>query len=366
MPCTKKPFDIDTSKPVLVTGATGYIAGVLIHQLLDKGVTVHATVRDPSKKDRLQYLQDLADKSSGSIKFFKANLTDSGSFEEAMQGCYAVFHTASPFTGNFQDAQKELIEPAVQGTKNVLLTCNKVSSVKRVVVTSSCAAVITDCWECRPDVPTDENTWNRTTSLTRIPYCLSKTMAEQAAWTIAGSQTQWRLCTINPSLVIGPGVKYHASSESFTLMKSLGSKDDPNNALGVANLGLGVVDVRDVASAHIAAAYLDDAGGRYICSAHNTSLPELAQSIGNKYYPEYPIVMRTIPNFLMPLIWLLAPYTGQGIDRTFVRGNWGYKPNFDHSKMERELGMEFRPLNESIQEMFQQFIDNKAIQPCKK
>ena len=82
-------------------------------------------MRDPSKTDRLQYLQDLADKSNGKIKFFKAVLTTLGSFEEAMKGCYAVFHTASPFTSEVKDPVKELVEPAVQGTENVLLQANK-------------------------------------------------------------------------------------------------------------------------------------------------------------------------------------------------------------------------------------------------
>ena len=70
MPCSKE-FTVDTTKPVLVTGATGYVAGILVQQLLEKGLTVHATVRDPSTTERIQYLQDVANKTTGSIKFFK-------------------------------------------------------------------------------------------------------------------------------------------------------------------------------------------------------------------------------------------------------------------------------------------------------
>ena len=137
-------------------------------------------------------------------------------------------------------------------------------------------------------------------------------------------------------------------------------------AWGVPNLGMPAVDVRDVASAHICAAYLEEASGRYICSAHDTSIPELANLIGEKYYPEYPIVMSTLPTFVKYILWLFAPYTGQGIDRTFVSGNWGYRTNFDHSKIERDFGMEFRPLKESTQDMYQQLIDNKVVEPTKK
>ncbi|CAB9496044.1 Anthocyanidin reductase ((2S)-flavan-3-ol-forming) [Seminavis robusta] len=362
MPCLKK-FDIDTTKPVLVTGGTGYVAGVLISQLVEKGVTVHATVRDPSKTDRLAYLQEIADNSPGSIKFFKADLTTQGSFEEAMKGCYAVFHTASPFSTDIKDPVKDLVEPAVIGTENVLRQCNKTPSVKRVVVTSSVVATYTDAAETKKEKPTDENIWNRTASISHVPYNYSKTVAEQTAWVIAGSQTQWRLCTINPSMIVGPGVKYHASSESYKIVKSFGS-NDPNMALGIPNLGMACVDVRDVAAAHIAAAYLDEAGGRHILSGFNGSLPQMAQAL-KKYSKKYLIVTKKVPYFFSYLIWLVAPYTGQGIDREFVSKNWGYECYFDNRKSKEALGIEYRPMQDSVQEMYQQMIDLDVVSPKK-
>lgn len=199
MPCTKD-LKIDTSKPVLVTGGTGYVAGVLIRELLEKGVCVHTTVRDPSKKDRLQYLQDEADKSKGTIKFFQADLMTPGSFIEACKECHIVFHTASPYTAVVEDPQKDLIEPAVHGTENVLNACNATPTVKRVVVTSSCAAIYTDAADTDPVNGTNEETWNRTATLDHMPYSLSKTLAEQKAWVMAGSQNQWVRCYF---LVIG-------------------------------------------------------------------------------------------------------------------------------------------------------------------
>jgi dihydroflavonol-4-reductase len=85
---------MDKSKPILVTGATGYIAGWIIERLLKQGYTVHATVRDPSKKNKIQHLYDLAEQSSGHIQFFKADLLETGSFDEAMKDCEIVIHTA--------------------------------------------------------------------------------------------------------------------------------------------------------------------------------------------------------------------------------------------------------------------------------
>ena len=88
----------DTSAPVLVTGATGYVAGWLVSRLLDEGFTVHAAVRDPSNTEKTGPLQKLADAKPGTIRFFKADLLELGSYAEAMEGCALVFHTASPFT----------------------------------------------------------------------------------------------------------------------------------------------------------------------------------------------------------------------------------------------------------------------------
>ena len=66
-----------------------------------------------------------------------------------MNGCELVYHTASPFTAVVHDPQKDLIDPAVLGTENVLETANQTLSVKRVVVTSSCAAIYTDAIDCQ-------------------------------------------------------------------------------------------------------------------------------------------------------------------------------------------------------------------------
>lgn len=358
---TAKGFKIDTSSPVLVTGATGYIAGVLIRDLLQKGVTVHGTVRDPSQTDRLQYLKDLADESTstGSLKFFQGDLTDPGSFAEGMKGCSIVFHTASPFAMKVDDPQKDLVDPAVQGTRNVLNQATKTPSVKRVVVTSSIGAIITDASDSSkaPNQTVTEDVWNMTASLDYQPYFFSKTMAEHAAWEVAGSQTQWTLVTINPSFVMGPGLKYHASSESFTTIKALGGGE-----MGpiIPRFGVALVDVRDVAQAHTAVAFNDSAKGRFIISGHNTDFPTMAETLRVKYAEEYP----TIPSKVMPktLFKIMGPLIpGAGLSRRYIVNNVDHPMNFDTTKSQTELGMEYRSMDVTLQEMFQQLIDAGAL-----
>ncbi len=98
---------IDTSKPVMVTGATGYVAGWIVKGLLEAGVTVHAPVRDPDNQDKIRHLTEIAAQSAGEIRFFKADLMQDGSYDAAMNGCGVVLHTASPFTFDVKDAQRE-------------------------------------------------------------------------------------------------------------------------------------------------------------------------------------------------------------------------------------------------------------------
>lgn len=358
MPLTKK-IPVDTSAPVLVTGGTGYVAGVLIGQLLDRGLTVHTTVRDPSQTERLSYLTDYASQSPGSLKFFAADLLKEGSFAEAMTGCSIVFHTASPFITNVKDPQAELVDPALKGTTNVLEAVNQTASVTRVVLTSSVAAIFSDCADTSKEDPTTEETWNTTSSLTHLPYFLSKTLAEKKAWEMAKAQDRWTLCSINPGTVFGPGLRYHETSESFRFVMTVGTVD-PSTRLGAADLGFAVVASEDVAAAHIAGAFLPEAAGqRYICNAGTKSLPELGAALKEKYGKEYHIVSTPAPSLMFYIVWLVAPLLG--LSRTYVKKNWGYKAYFDNSKSKKELGLEYTNVDKAIQDMYQQMIDNGVV-----
>lgn len=86
---------IDKKMPVMVTGGTGYMASWIIKMLLEEGISVNATVRDPLDIQKVGHLTALAKGSPGKLKLFKADLLDSGSFDEPMQGCGLVIHAAS-------------------------------------------------------------------------------------------------------------------------------------------------------------------------------------------------------------------------------------------------------------------------------
>ena len=346
-------FTIDTSKPVLVTGATGYVAGWIVKGLLEAGATVHATVRDPNNSSKLSHLTAIADQSEGSIKFFKADLLDEGAYDEPLAGCGVVFHTASPFTVDVKDPQKELIDPAVKGTRNVLEAANRAESVTRVVVTSSCAAIYGDNIDCTkaPGGVLTEDVWNTSSSLDHNAYSYSKTLAEKAAWEIANKQDRWQLVTINPTLVVGPALQAKPTSESFSLVKQMG---DGTLKMGAPRWGFGLVDVRDLAYAHLAAGFSDKANGRNIISGHESDLFSASQLLKDKYGANYPLPRGVAPKWL---VWLMAPFAGGGMTRKIVSRNVNLPWRGDNSKGKRELGVTYRPLQETMEDMFQQMID---------
>lgn len=346
---------IDRSKPVLVTGATGYVAGWLVKKLLEEGINVHAAVRDPSNEKKLAHLNAIAENAPGDIKYFKSDLLQKGSYKEAMEGCSVVFHTASPFTSEYKDPQKELIDPAVNGTANVLDTANELESVQRVVVTSSCAAIYTDAIDCAnaPGGVLTEDVWNTTASLDYQPYSYSKTLAEKKAWEIAEQQSRWDLVTVNPSFVMGPPLNpKFSTSESMNVLKQLG---DGTMKMGVPKMGVGVVDVRDVAEAHFRAAYTPEAKGRYITCGHNTDFLEMGLVLREKYGKDYPLPKGSIPKWL---VMIVGPMTNKLFTRRFVRNNVNHYWKADNSKIKKELGMEFIPLQKTMEDGFQVLIDN--------
>lgn len=345
---------IDKTKPVLVTGATGFVAGWLVKKLLEQGITVHAAVRNPDKLEKITHLNEIAKNTTGNIVYFKSDLLEEGSYQEAMEGCELVFHTASPFTSEFKNPQTELIDPAVKGTTNVMETAKKSNSVKRVVVTSSCASIYTDATECAnaPNGMLTEEIWNTTASLDYQPYYFSKTLAEKKAWEITQSQDQFDLVTINPSFVLGPMLNpKFTTSESFNILKQMG---DGTMKAGAPKLGVGLVDVRDVAEAHFLAGFTPEARGRYITSGHNTDFLEMALTLQEKYGADFGIPKKALPKWLLSFV---GPMINKSMSRKFVKNNVNVAWKADNSKIKSELGVAFKPMKTTMEDSFQVLVD---------
>uniref|UniRef100_A0A7C9DMZ7 NAD-dependent epimerase/dehydratase domain-containing protein n=1 Tax=Opuntia streptacantha TaxID=393608 RepID=A0A7C9DMZ7_OPUST len=193
-------------KRVCVTGASGYVGSWIVKVLLDRGYTVNATVRslnDPKKTEHLLALDGAKER----LHLFEATLMEEGSFDCAIQGCDGVFHTASPVLTDAPDPQLDIIDTAVKGTLNVLASCVKHPTVKRVVFTSSMAAVLLSGKPLNAEAIVDE-TWFSDPEVCKEAkimkwYLISKTLAEESAWQFA-KENGIDMVSINPGVVIGP------------------------------------------------------------------------------------------------------------------------------------------------------------------
>lgn len=232
---------------VCVTGASGYVASVLVAQLVDEGFKVVGTVRDVAK-----YAAEPLFHQSDDIQLFPSDLLDSASFDAPFRLCGAVMHTASPFWTASDDPVARFIEPAVNGTRNVMEAARR-AGVRKVVVTSSTAAVT---WQRAKDQGPDrvwtEADWNMDSTLTEGPYRLSKRMAEKEAWRLAEAYDM-SLAVINPAFVLGPPVLARASGVSVGFGRKLFSGAFAESGAPGGAKAFGVVDVRDLATAHIRA-----------------------------------------------------------------------------------------------------------------
>ncbi|MFT6904143.1 MAG: nucleoside-diphosphate-sugar epimerase [Oleiphilaceae bacterium] len=347
---------IDKTLPVMVTGANGYVASWLVKYLLEDGFTVHATVRDKTNEKKIGHLLKLEQEHPGKLKFFNADLITDGAFDEPIKGCGLVFHTASPFVvRGLKDPQKELIEPALQGTRNVLNTVSKTETVKRVVLTSSVVAIYSDAIETldQPNGKFSEADWNTTSSIDHQPYNYSKTLAEKEAWKIMEAQDRWDMVTINPGLVLGPSLSNGSASESLSTMLEI---MNGTMRTGAPNLRFPIVDVRDVAIAHICAATKEDAKGRHITVSASASVMEIASYIKEAFPGKCKLPLWQAPKFM---VWILAPIFG--ITREFVKRNVGYPIEFDSSRAISELGLNFKSVKQSVQDHAKQIIDDGRL-----
>jgi nucleoside-diphosphate-sugar epimerase len=345
---------IDPAAPVLVTGSSGYVASWIVRYLLEDGYAVRATVRNPGKPKGLEHLHALAADHPGKLTLHQADLLDDGSFTEAMQGCELVIHTASPFIiGKVRDAERQLVKPALEGTRNVLTSVNATDSVKRVVLTSSVVAVHGDNIDMLGKDCFTEEDWNTTSTADHQPYPYSKTVAEREAWAMQAAQSRWDLVTIHPGLVLGPSLTTASASGSMTTMQHF---TDLTMAAGAPALEMGVVDVRDVARAHIQAGFTPEAHGRYITNAETISMLQIGKILRSSFGWSL-----SFPTFEAPklMIKLAAPVAG--LTRKFVDLNVGWPIAFDSSRTTAELGIEFRPAEESVVEHFQQMIDDGLV-----
>lgn len=257
--------------PVLVTGGTGYIAGVLIRQLLDAGWQVHTTMRDLAREGALrQTLGAVRGERKDRLRCFRAELMADDGWAEAAAGCCHLAHVASPLPAGVPRDANELIVPARDGALRALKAARD-AGVRRVVMTSSVAAIAYGHGPGEHHLT--EADWTDLSAPGVPPYVQSKTVAERAAreW-VAREGAGLEFCTINPSVVLGP-VASADYSASVVIVQSLLQGRIP----ALPRIGFGVVDVRDVAELHVRALTAPGmAGERFIADGGFLWLRDIA------------------------------------------------------------------------------------------
>ncbi|KAJ7354212.1 hypothetical protein DFH08DRAFT_854411 [Mycena albidolilacea] len=325
-----------TSGKVLVSGANGYIAVWVVRALLEEGFAVRGAVRSADKAAHLH--ETFASYGDKFELIVVPDITQEGAFDEAVKGVDAIEHTASPF--HFQvDEPDELIRPAIHGTVGILQSALKHGTlVKRVVVTSSSAAVL----QVEPEPKTfSELDWNQqapkeVAELGRAApamtkYRASKTLAERAAWDFFEkhkNEIGWDLVVLNPPFVFGPTISHAPTPAALgTSARQFYTMLTEESSPATRHTGSSWVDVRDLGRAHVLALLKAQAGGeRIIVSAG-------------------PFVWQD---------WLdAAPHSPHGKYQKGVPGSGKdavHQIRYDASKSVRVLGMEYRTMAETARD----------------
>jgi len=318
---------------VLVTGATGFIAGHCTEELLRHGYAVRGTVRDLATAD-VAHLHALARDTNGSLEFVQASLDDDQGWDEAAAGCDYVWHLASPVPARLPRNEDELVRPAVDGTLRVLRAAARSGTVRRVVMTSSTDAIVHG--HTSPGRLSTEADWSDPGRL--APYPKSKFHAERVAWDFAATHPV-ELVTINPGLVLGP-LQRRQQATSMEVIRLLLARKLP----AVPRLSFAVADVRDIAAAHrLAMETPGAAGSRYICASPAMWMGDIAAVLAAEFGPHgYRVPVRTLPYWLM---WASARF-----DPTIrlALSYYGVPVLVSADKAKQELGWVPRPPRESI------------------
>lgn len=280
---------------VLVTGATGFIGAHCVGLLLEQNYRVKAHSRSMNKYLRLEKSVPL-EKRFLLEPAICGDITSEAELARLMQDCTGVLHLASPFKFSVDNFEEDLLVPALKGTEAVMRAAGNCATVKRVVLTSSFAAVYDASLGNQPGVVLTENnfsplTWDDgiATKDPAVAYRVSKTVAEKAAWEyMEKHHPEFDLCVLCPTMVFGP-------LYSTDLISGLAELNLSNqiilNLLNVAGSDVPPtknpvwVDVRDLAAYHVSGLTNEKASNqRFLISAGDYDNQEIADVL-RKHLP---------------------------------------------------------------------------------
>ena len=322
---------------VLVTGATGFIASHTILALVNKGYEVRGTARSASKAEKLNATLSAYAGKPIEIELVSADLTQDDGWDAAMDGVTYLQHLASPIPNNLPKDPNDLIIPAREGALRALRAA-KAAGVKRAVMTSSFAAIGYGWGHQRPD-ELNETHWSNPDNIKdNTAYTRSKAIAERAAWDyIEGDGAGLELATINPVAVLGP-----AMSGDVSASLELVTQPMLNKVPAFPKLTFGIVDVRDVAAAHVAAMEKPEASGeRFIVGESVLSFTQIGDVL-REAYPDRKLPKGELPSWLVKLLTVVNPTLKQIVPEL------DKARSFTNAKSKAALGIDYIPAKDAI------------------
>ena len=330
---------------IFVTGVNGHIGNNIVRDLLENGYAVKGSVRslsDPEKVDHVkQHAMDL--NCQDRLELVEADILDADPWSELMSDCDSLFHTATIYS-NTDDGQL-IIETAIRGTVH-LLTAAKEAGIKRVVYTSSIAAV--------GNTPKGREKTEADWQTDRFsPYTIAKTDSEKRAWQLAKS-LDLDLRVINPGAVLGGNfIRPTPSVEFFP--------EIINGKIPMApKIPIPIVHVKDVAIAHRRAFEVDEAEGRFILAPHkNLTFADVCKTT-KKLYPDSKATKIAIPRIMMPLViffdWMSGMKSGKRMmTRKRAKSLFKGDSNLSSDKATNILGIQWESLESCITDSVEQF-----------
>jgi dihydroflavonol-4-reductase len=294
---------------ILVTGGGGFLGSHVVKQLLEMGRQVRTTARNPETAEFL--------KAFGNVEIVKMDLLDLDSIKHAVVDCEEVIHCAAPLYINANNPQKNVVDPSIIGTKNLVKALTN-SGVKRIVHTSSVAAIRSTNYQEKRIFTTED--WCDDATLKTNPYGLAKAGAEKVMrkWV---ENSDIRLITIHPSIIFGKPLQPRHLEGSMSYMKHF-LKGPPF----VLNIHINFVDVEDTARAHIAALEKGVNGNRYLIHSGGMWMQEIGNHL-TKVIPERRWARRRLPSFFAYFFAIIHPK----LSFKMLRGSLGTEVDYDAS-----------------------------------
>lgn len=240
-------------KPILVTGATGFVGWHVARRLIERGVRVRALVRDPARLRELDGVDPVI-----------GDLRDSASLNRAVEGCGVVYHVAADYRLWTREPQ-EMFRSNVDGTRSLLEAAQN-AGVERFVYTSTVGCI------GMPAGGLGDETSAVGLEQMAGPYKRSKFLAEEVALKFAG--TGFPVIIVNPTAPVGDHDFKPTPTGKIVVDFARGKMP------AYLDTGLNVVDVGDVAAGHLAACERGRVGERYILGAENLTLQQIFVALG--------------------------------------------------------------------------------------